>query len=125
AYYRRIVENTKFDLIGSVLEIAVATNASASQIGLLKNAQTETQFSKAIDILRDVSAVPAVLLIDGHNPLLLLHDLLSEGIHQLSDSECLERAQESEVILCEIAERMQIALTERKTVKAAISSIMK
>jgi hypothetical protein len=34
------------------------------------------------------------LLIDGHNPLLLLHDLLSEGVHQFSDSECLERAQD-------------------------------
>jgi len=125
AYYRRIVENTKFDLIGSVLEIARSTNAPPPQIRLLESAQSETQFSKAIEILRDVSAIPAILLIDGHNPLLLLHDLLSEGIHQLSDTECLERAQEAEVILSEIAERMQIALTERKTVKAAISSIMK
>jgi len=64
------------------------------------------------------------LLIDGHNPLLLLHDLLSEGIHQLDDHDCLERAQEAEVILCEIADRMQIALTERKTVKAAITNIL-
>jgi aminoglycoside/choline kinase family phosphotransferase len=68
--------------------------------------------------------IPAVLLIDGHNPLILLHDLLSEGIHQLSDDECLERAQQAEIILCEIADRMQTALTERKNVKAAITSIM-
>jgi hypothetical protein len=125
AYYRRIVENTKFDLVGSVLEVARATNAPASQIGLLQKAQTERRFSKAIETLRDGAAIPAVLLIDGHNPLTLLHDLLSEGIHELTDQQCLERAQEAEVILCEIADRMQIALTERKTVKAAISSIMK
>lgn len=125
AYYRRIVENTKFDLVGSVLEVAQATNAlPAAQIELLKKARSETQFSKAIDMLREVSAIPAVLLIEGHNPLLLLHDLLSEGIHQLDERECLERAQQAEVILCEIADRLQIALTERKTVKAAISSIM-
>lgn len=124
SYYRRIVENTKFDLVGSVLEVAQATNASPDQIELLKNAQTETQFSKAINMLRDVSAIPAVLLIDGHNPLSLLHDLLSEGIHKLTDGECLERAQEAEIILCEIASRMQIAVTERKTVKAAITSIL-
>lgn len=124
-YYRRIVENTKFDLVSSVLEIARATNASPAQVELLKKAQSETQFSKAIVMLRDVSAIPAVLLIDGHNPLSLLHDLLSEGIHELSDSECLERAQESEIILCEIANRMQIAVTEQKTVKAALASIQK
>lgn len=123
-YYRRIVENTKFDLVSSVLEVAEATNASPAQIELLKKAQEETQFSKAIEILRDVAAIPAVLLINGHNPLALLHDLLSEGIHQLSDRECLERSQEAEVVLCEIADRMQIAMTERKTVKAALTSIM-
>ncbi len=124
SYYRRIVENTKFDLVASVLEVAQATNASSAQIELLKKAQAETQFSKAIELLRDEGAIPAVLLIDGHNPLALLHDLLSEGIHQLSDAECLQRSQEAEVVLCEIADRMQIAMTERKTVKAAISSIM-
>jgi hypothetical protein len=124
-YYRRIVENTKFDLVNAVLEVAQATNASASQIELLKKARDETQFSKAIEMLRDVGAIPAVLLIDGHNPLSLLHDLLSEGIHELADAECLERAKEAEVVLCEIADRMQIALTERKTVKAAITNIMK
>lgn len=123
-YYRRIVENTKFELIGSVLEVAQATNAPTAQIKLLEKAHSETQFSKAIELLRDVGAIPAVLLIDGHNPLALLHDLLSEGIHQLSDRECLERSQEAEVVLCEIADRMQIALTERKTVKAALTSIM-
>jgi hypothetical protein len=123
-YYRRIVENTKFDLVGSVLQVAEATNAPATQIELLKKAQAESQFSKAIEILRDVAAIPAVLLIDGHNPLALLHDLLSEGIHQLSDCECLERSREAEIVLCEIADRMQIAMTERRTVKAAITSIM-
>lgn len=124
-YYRRIVENTKFDLVGSVLEVAQATNASPAQVELLKKAQAEKQFSKAIDILRDVSAIPAALLIDGHNPLALLHDALSEGIHELSDAECLERAQEAEIILCEIANRMQIAVTEQKTVKAALASVLK
>jgi hypothetical protein len=124
SYYRRIVENTKFDLVNSVLEVAQATNAPPGQIELLKNAQAENQFSKAIEMLRGEGAIPAVLLIDGHNPLSLLHDLLSEGIHQLNDAECLKRSQEAEIVLCEIADRMQIAMTERKSVKSAITSIM-
>ena len=124
AYYRRIVENTKFDLVASVLDIAKATNAPNEQVQLLEMAKRENQFSKAMDILKGQNAIPPVLLIEGHNPLALLHDLLSEGIHKLTDAECLERAKESEIILSEIAERMQIALTERKAVKSAISSIM-
>jgi hypothetical protein len=124
AYYRRIVENTKFDLVDSVLKVAEATNASSTQIDLLTQAQSERQFSKAVEMLREVSAIPAVLLIDGHNPLLLLHDLLSDGVHQFSDSECLERARDAEVILCEISNRMQMAVTERKEVKSALASIL-
>lgn len=124
AYYRRIVENTKFELVKAVLDVAKAANAAASQIQLLTKAQSETQFSKAIEMLAGESAIPPVLLIDGHNPLSLLHDLLSEGIHQYSDAECLQRAQDAEVILCEIADRMQIALTEHKAVKTAITNIM-
>jgi len=124
AYYRRIVENTKFELIDSILKVAKGTNAASSQIQLLERAQSERQFSKAIDLLRDVSAIPPILLINGQNPLTLVHDLLSEGIHELSDQECLVRAQEAEVILCEIADKMQIALTDRKTVNAAVASIM-
>lgn len=124
SYYRRIVENTKFELVDSVLEVARATNAPAEQIKSLESAQAEGQFSKAMETLRDVSMIPPVLLIDGHNPLAVLHDLLSEGIHELSDEDCLERTQHAEILLFEIADRMQIALTERKTVKAAITSVM-
>jgi len=124
AYYRRIVENTKFELVSAILRVAQATNAAPEHIALLESAQQERQFSKAIDILRDATTIPPVLLIDGHNPLTLVHDLLSEGIHELSDAECLQRAQHAEIVLFEIADRMQVALTERKNVKAALTSIM-
>jgi hypothetical protein len=125
AYYRRIVENTKFDLVNSVLDVAKKTKAPPDQIELLKRAQSERQFSQAVGMLSDVGAIPPVLLINGHNPLTLLHDLLSEGIHKLDDGECLKRAQEAEVILCELADKMQVALTERKAVTDAFSSILK
>jgi len=124
AYYRRIVENTKFNLIGAILRVAEQTNASKEQIETLQRAQRERQFTKAIELVQDVAAIPAVLLIDGHNPLALLHDLLSEGIHELDDAECLQRAKDAEVVLCDVAERMQTAVTERKNVKAALTSIM-
>ncbi len=124
-YYRRIVENTKLHLVLSVLEVAKATNAPSAQVQLLERAQKETQFSKAIELLRDVGAVPPVLLIRGHNPLALLHDLFSEGIHKFSDTECLDRARDGEVILCELASRMQLASEEQKAVSQALTNIMK
>jgi hypothetical protein len=78
------------------------------------------QEAAILETLSEISAIPAVLLIEGHNPLTLLHDLLSEGIHELADAECLQRARDAEVILCEIADRMQIALTENMAVKTAL-----
>lgn len=105
----------------AVRRAAQATNASSEQIELLEKARSQRQ---SIEILRDVAAIPAVLLTDGRNPLTLPHDLLSDGIHELDDEECLVRAREAEVILCEIPNRMQIALTERKTVKDALGSIL-
>src|SRR5262245_55863229 len=54
AYYRRIIENTKFALVDSVLGIARATNAPSEQIERLEKAQSERQFSKAIEMLGDV-----------------------------------------------------------------------
>ena len=119
AYYRRIVESTKLYLVTSVLAVAERTNAPTAQVALLREAQKERQFSKAVETLRDVSAIPAVLLIRGQNPLTVLHDQFSEGLHQLGDKECLERAQEAEVVLCELARLMQVALAEQKDVEAA------
>jgi len=115
----------KLDLVASVLAVAERTKAPAAQVALLRQAQKERQFSKAVEILRDVSAIPAVLLIRGQNPLALLHDQFSEGLHELDNKECLERSQEAEVVLCELARLMQVALAEQKDVEAALTSIMK
>jgi hypothetical protein len=125
AYYRRIVESAKFDLIGSLIKVAEATNAVPAQIELLKRAQSERQFSKAIDLLREVSAIPPSLLISGHNPLLLLHDSLSKGIHELDDSECLERVREAETLLFHIATEVQMVLADQSAVKAALTNILR
>jgi hypothetical protein len=125
AYYRRIVEGEKFNLVASVLKVAEATNSSLDQIALLKKAQHETQFSKAIAMLRDASAIPSMLLIDGENPLAILHDILSQGVHAFDDAECLARAQHAEVVLCEIVVRINSAVSDKKAVKDALASVRK
>ncbi|WP_438482709.1 hypothetical protein [Oleiharenicola lentus] len=124
AYYRRIVESNKLTLVNSVLDVAVKTGAPVQQVYALKAAAEERQFSKALEILKSVDAIPAVLLIGGHNPLGLLHDELSEGIHTMSDAECLQRAQHAETILGELARLMNEALTERNEVKSALAAVM-
>src|SRR5438046_8892096 len=79
---------------------------------LFEKAAKETQFSKAIDDIK--TAIPQVLLIDGHNPLTLLHAALSEGLHGATDEDCLETATSIRVVLTELAERITIALKDLK-----------
>jgi len=71
AYYRRVMENQKNRLLDEIIRVAQRTNAKQATIGLLKDAIKETQFSKAVDMVKD--AIPESLLVHGHNPLTLLH----------------------------------------------------
>jgi hypothetical protein len=76
-----------------------------------------------MDAIKD--AVPESLKMAGHNPLLLLHDAFSEGVHNLSDDECLERAKGVRTILIAMAERFALIRKERQELKDALSTLFK
>ena len=54
------------------------------------SAKAQDQFTGAIKEIKD--ARPPALFISGYNPLTILYDVLSDGIHDLSDEECLTHA---------------------------------
>jgi len=122
AYYRRVVENNWQHLIGEIIQVAERISARKAIIETLKKAQSETQFSKAVDDVRDV--LPDVLLIRGQNPLTLLHKALSEGLHEQSENRCLELANSIRVILTELAERVGEALKDEAEVRDALSQLL-
>ena len=61
----------------------------------------------------------------GHNPLLLLHDASSKGVHELSDEQCLNRAQSVRTILIALPERFALIRAESDELKQAISTLFK
>jgi hypothetical protein len=69
--------------------------------------------------------LPLTLLIEGRNPLTLLHGALSEGLHALTDEECMTLAQSIRVVLTEMSECMSQALKEDKELKDAVSVLLK
>jgi len=85
AYYRRVVENQKGRIIQEMAKVAQKLGSSQDDLALFEAALKETQFTAAVDKVK--SAIPASLRIDGHNPLTLLHDALSDGLHEGSDEE--------------------------------------
>jgi hypothetical protein len=122
AYYRRIVEDQKNRLLDEIIRVARRTNARPETISRLEAAKAESQFSKAVDMVKD--AVPQSLLIKGHNPLTLLHSALSRNLHRASDAECLQVARDIRVILFELADRLGQALKDERELNDALARLL-
>jgi hypothetical protein len=123
AYYRRVVENQKVKIINEIIKVAQKIKAPPETIKELESARDGKRFTAAIESIK--SAIPQVLLINGHNPLTLLHKALSEGLHAQTDEECLQLATSIRTILTDLAERLGQALKEQAEVDAALKHLMK
>lgn len=121
-YYRRVVENQWTRLVDEMIKVGIAIKTPTSTIAALEASRTEQQFSKSVKELRD--AIPPVLLINGHNPLALLHNALSQGVHNLPDEECLTLATSIRVVLVELAEKLGQALKDEKELSEAVSRLL-
>jgi hypothetical protein len=123
AYYRRVVENQKTKIIEEITRVAERVGASPETLADLKAASVETQFTKAVDAIKH--GIPESLLIDGHNPLALLHSALSEGLHAQTDDQCLELAVSIRVVLTALVEKMGVALQEEQELNSAVNRLLK
>lgn len=122
AYYRRVVENQKNRIFDEIVKVAESSNASKEFLDSIRAAKNENQFTRAVESIK--GAMPDSLLIDGHNPLTLLHSALSAGLHAQTDEECLDLAQSIRIVLTELAERLGEILKERSELKSALSRLL-
>jgi hypothetical protein len=122
AYYRRVIENQKDRLLDTIIKVAERTPGSQSAIETLRDAKSETQFSKAVHSVKD--CVPDSLRINGHNPMTLLHSALSEGLHDADEEWCLDRAHAIHHILFALAERTGAILKDSAELDAAVSRLL-
>ncbi len=121
-YYRRVIEGQKNRIIEEIEKVSSKIGAGQDILDSLAAAKRETQFSKAIETIKP--AVPQALLINGYNPLSLLHSALSEGLHQQSEEVCLEIATSVRVVLAELSERLGQALKDEAELSKAITRLM-
>lgn len=91
AYYRRIVEEIIQELIESIEKLIPETD-KPKYIDALEQTKKTTVTEKKIELVKEL--LPSNLRPDGLNPLSILHSALSEGLHNLPDSECLRIANE-------------------------------
>lgn len=121
AYYRRIVEDQKDRIFDKIINVVEKTSPDNELVQELKSAKTETQFTKSVEMIK--RTLPQSLLINGENPLLLLHSALSEGLHNHTDEECLIIAQDVRTVLSELAAKLKSALNERNEVTDAVKRL--
>jgi hypothetical protein len=122
AYYRRVVENQKGRIIEHMARVAERLGTTPEVLKQFSDAAKETQFTVAIDKIK--TAIPSVLLIEGRNPLTLLHTALSEKLHVGSDAECLELAAEIRLVLTELADRISQALKDHAELTTAVNRLL-
>ena len=97
AYFRRIVENNIDKLLEMIKEDSSRTESNTDILAALEELKKQSPMSDKIAIANN--ALPVYLKPDGLNPLGRLYQILSEGVHSLSDSDCLERANKIQVCL--------------------------
>jgi hypothetical protein len=121
-YYRRVVEHQKDRIIEEIIKVSEKLGAEKEVIADLEKAKAETQFSKSVALIKH--GIPQTLLINGHNPLILLHAALSAGLHEQSDETCLELAQAVRLVLAELAERLSQALRDEAELNNAVTRLL-
>lgn len=109
-YFRRVVEKQWKLLVNKIRQ--AAEKLGEHDLSIYDRALQETQFSKAVDMLKD--QIPEKLLIlQGENPLTLLYQPLSKQLHGLTDEECLQQAADIRKVLTALLENIADALRDQ------------
>ena len=90
AYYRRIIEATINKLLVSIKNLIPDDKKQEYEEALEKTKKLKNADQK-IALVKDL--LPSTLRPNGFNPLSILHNRLSEGLHSKSDRECIKTAE--------------------------------
>ena len=120
SYFRRIVED-QWELLVTKIRDA-AQKLGKDDLSEFEAALQTHQFKKAVNLLKD--AIPDKLLIlNGLNPLTLLHKTLSEQLHGLTDEDFLQQAQDIRVVLSALLENITNVLKDEDELRAAANRL--
>lgn len=120
-YYRRVIEDQRNRIFDEIIRVLEGTDPTNAVIPEIKAAKNQQQFSASVDTIKH--AWPASLLIHGHNPLRMLHSALSEGVHAMSDEDCLELATAIRTVLFEFSERLAQTLNDDAELAEAVKRL--
>ncbi len=119
AYMRRVLTDTIDPLLELELEVQRAEGAPQAEVDAL----TAAIEGKVFEVKTEIAYrhAPKSLVVDATNPLKLIHDQLSVGVHQLSEDECLKVA----MTLSAALEYVVRELSRRREEKAAFTAAIR
>jgi hypothetical protein len=92
AYLRRLLENQINPLLSVLHEIKAGEGASAEELETIKAAIKEKNFTKKTEFASDIA--PSYIMVEGFNPFKIIHDNLSDALHNLDEETCMRYATE-------------------------------
>ena len=121
AYFRRIVENNINKLLDLVQEDTQSSSANTEVASALVELKKDPPMSKKIKIAN--YALPEHLNPDGLNPLGRLYQVLSEGVHNFSEEECLNKAKITSECLVYLVSELASRKKHRTQFKSVIEGL--
>jgi hypothetical protein len=123
-YMRRVVEDKTNELIEVAAEFAEANNVDAATVAEIRAAldpNKYTPYEKKLEIA--ASVFPASLKAGDINPLQVLFQQVSKGLHGLSEEECVNTADEIKLVFEYVFENLRAQVTSRKAFVTQLKKI--
>lgn len=120
-YYRRVIEGRRNHILEQILKVAKRYNLSTDDQRKIESAKSDPRFQDSVKNIEKI--IPKVLFVNGANPLSLLHDILSRGVHAESDSKCVELARDVRLVLGALVEQIDSSLKEHGELSDAIERL--
>lgn len=121
AYFRRVVETNIGRLLDLVQDEVQSSAANPEVASALADLRKESPMSEKIRVAN--IALPEYLKPDGLNPLGKLYQTLSDGVHSLSDEECLARARVTSECLTFLVSELASHKEHRTRFKSMVSRL--
>lgn len=121
AYFRRVVENNISRLLDLVQQDALSSGSEQPTLDAIAELRKDTPMSEKIKIAN--LALPSHLKPDGLNPLGRLYQVLSEGVHSLSEAECLTKAKATSECLTFLVSELASRQEHRARFKSMVGSL--
>jgi hypothetical protein len=120
-YFRRLIEDTTDEMLDLLQQSMEDTQSDAAAVERLRKAREGIRFEDKVKIAGEV--IPTHLRPGGVNPFGDLYDLLSIGLHDLSDEECCDIVDAMDGSLKFIYTRLKTHAQEAKVYEAAAKDI--